>query len=121
MSECRYKTPGDPPDPNKKPHKEFWLDEAIADSMVASDPVSSVSKGEPTSPPRWPYDGEEPAETEDAPAEERKLDEAIADSMVASDPVAVVSKGEATAPPRTPRPEGEAANPEHKRDPQPQE
>lgn len=116
MHEHRYKMPGDPPDPNDKPHKDFWLDEAIADSMVASDPVSSVSKGEPTSPPRWPYDGEECADAQDEPAEEQELDEAIADSMVASDPVAVVSKGEPTAPPRRPRPMDDAEKPAHKTD-----
>lgn len=105
MSDDRNKTPGDPPDPNDKPRKEYWLDMAIADSMVASDPVSSVSKGEPTSPPRWPLEGVEEDQPEEETPAERELDEAIADSMVASDPVAVVSKGEPTAPPRRPRPE----------------
>jgi hypothetical protein len=114
MIEHPYKTPGDPPDPNDKPHKDYWLDMAIADSMVASDPVAAVSKGEPTSPPRWPYEGEEKPVVDDEPKAEQELDEAIADSMVASDPVAVVSKGEPTAPPRRPRPEGEAPKPAHK-------
>lgn len=110
MSENLKHTPGDLPDPNEVPHREEWLDKAIADSMVASDPIAAVSKGEATSPPRWPYDGEdEAAAPDDAPSEE-ELDEALADSMIASDPVAVVSKGEPSGPPR--RPVGEPAAPD---------
>ena len=50
--------PADPPDPNEKPNKEECLDEAIADSMIASDPPASVSKGQPTAPPRRPKTGD---------------------------------------------------------------
>ncbi|WP_125461559.1 hypothetical protein [Rhodomicrobium sp. R_RK_3] len=114
MSEHRNKTPGDPPDPNDKPHKEYWLDEAIADSMVASDPVSAVSKGEPTAPPREGDDDAPADENEEEPHEERKLDEAIAASMDASDPVAVITKGAPTTPPRRPRPDDTAPKPPDK-------
>ncbi len=36
----------------EKPDREEQLDEAIADSMIASDPPASVSKGKPTAPRR---------------------------------------------------------------------
>jgi hypothetical protein len=48
------KTPAETPDPNEHPNKEELLDEAVADSMIASDPPASVSKGAPTAPPRRP-------------------------------------------------------------------
>jgi hypothetical protein len=37
---------------DEKREQEDQLDEAIADSMIASDPPASVSKGKPTAPPR---------------------------------------------------------------------
>ena len=37
---------------DEKPDREEQLDEAIADSMIASDPPAIVSKGKPTAPPR---------------------------------------------------------------------
>jgi hypothetical protein len=48
----KNRKPGDCPDPNDRPEAEEELDEAIADSMVASDPPAVVSKGEATAPPR---------------------------------------------------------------------
>jgi hypothetical protein len=48
------KTPAEIPDPNEHPDKEDILDEAVADSMIASDPPAIVSKGAPTAPPRRP-------------------------------------------------------------------
>ncbi len=54
MIEDSKTVPGDPCDPNDNPEKEAMLDEAIADSMDASDPPSIVSKGQPTAPPRRP-------------------------------------------------------------------
>ncbi len=52
MIEDPKTVPGDPCDPNDNPEKEDMLDEAIADSMDASDPPAIVSKGQPTAPPR---------------------------------------------------------------------
>jgi hypothetical protein len=46
--------PTETPDPNEHPNKDELLDEAVADSMIASDPPASVSKGQPTAPPRRP-------------------------------------------------------------------
>ncbi len=53
MDEPR-KVPAETPDPNEDPDKDEKLDEAVADSMIASDPPASVSKGQPTAPPRRP-------------------------------------------------------------------
>lgn len=55
------KTPPETPDPNEKPDKDDCLDEAIADSMIASDPPAVVSKGQPTAPPRRPKNAGEAA------------------------------------------------------------
>jgi hypothetical protein len=38
--------------PEQKREEEQKLDDAIADSMIASDPPASVSKGKPTAPAR---------------------------------------------------------------------
>jgi hypothetical protein len=46
------KAPAETPDPNERANKEDILDEAVADSMIASDPPAIVSKGAPTAPPR---------------------------------------------------------------------
>ena len=54
MIEDPKTAPGDPPDPNERPDKDDALDEAIANSMDASDPPAIVSKGQPTAPPRRP-------------------------------------------------------------------
>ncbi len=48
------KSHGDGPAPNEKLQGDEKLDEAIPDSMVASDPPAAVSKGAPTAPPRRP-------------------------------------------------------------------
>jgi hypothetical protein len=44
--------PAQPSSAKEKPKKDEMLDEAIADSMIASDPPAPVSKGHPTSPRR---------------------------------------------------------------------
>jgi hypothetical protein len=50
MTDKSKTLPGDAKDPNKRPNKEEELDEAVADSMIASDPPAVVSKGEPSAP-----------------------------------------------------------------------
>jgi hypothetical protein len=52
------KIPTEPCDPNDHPERDEKLDEAVADSMIASDPPASVSKGQPTAPPRRPKPSE---------------------------------------------------------------
>ena len=48
----QHKQPPNKDEPSKEKRKqEEELDEAIANSMIASDPPASVSKGEPTAPP----------------------------------------------------------------------
>ena len=54
MMDEHRKVPAETCDPNEHPDKEEKLDEAVADSMIASDPPASVSKGQPTAPPRRP-------------------------------------------------------------------
>jgi len=54
MIENPKQAPGECPDPNEHPDRDDKLDEAVADSMIASDPPASVSKGQPTAPPRQP-------------------------------------------------------------------
>jgi hypothetical protein len=53
------KAPAETPDPNEHPKREEALDEAVADSMIASDPPASVSMGQPTAPPRRPKSADE--------------------------------------------------------------
>jgi hypothetical protein len=54
MIETSRKAPAEMPDANEHPQREEALDEAIADSMIASDPPAAVSKGQPTAPARRP-------------------------------------------------------------------
>jgi hypothetical protein len=52
MTEKRKPRPAQAPEPENPPPTEEALDEAIEESMDASDPPSYVTKGTPSRPPR---------------------------------------------------------------------